>query len=229
MRWLPGRRAEGGVRVKRLLPYVFLLALPVAWAPARAQDTGSDQVNERLEQVLENQRIMMERLAPDPLKGRHFGVEFNLPRALLYDEFHSLSGGVSLFPPGLNAEIAFPVFYGRSDTDPGPPHVTTWLVDAHYRYFLAETRHGFYISGFVRYAHLSGTLERQPGDGTVSKLGLGCGIGYRVFSKRGPYWGTSLSLGRYVLGRNDRFAGDDFGDDMAAIVDVELLKFGWAF
>lgn len=213
----------------RLLPYVLTVAILLAGAPAWAQGTDTDRINERLDTIIQNQQVMMERVSPDPLKGKRFGVEFNLPRAMLYSELHSLSGGVSWFPSRLHAEIAFPLFYGRSDTDPGPPHLTTWLVDAHYRYFLGETRRGFYLAAFTRYAHLSGTLDGQTANATEDKLGLGFGIGYRVFSKRGPYWGTSLSVGHYVIGHNDIFADDDFGDDMAVIVDVELLKFGWAF
>jgi hypothetical protein len=61
--------------------------------------------------------------------------------------------------------------------------------------------------------------------------GAGVGIGYRKFSYRGLYWGASLSLGRYFIGKNDRFYGSwlSYDDDNEIIIDVEFLKFGWAF
>lgn len=57
------------------------------------------------------------------------------------------------------------------------------------------------------------------------------GLGYRKFSYRGLYWGASLNIGRYLLGKNDYFRGGifDYDNDAEMIYDVELFKFGWAF
>jgi hypothetical protein len=67
--------------------------------------------------------------------------------------------------------------------------------------------------------------------GNESKLGIGVGLGYRIFSYRGLYWGTSISFGRYLIGKNNKFSGGflTYDDDNQYILDIELLKFGWAF
>jgi len=214
-----------------VVPLAVLAATPaLAQDAGDAQDQGDASINERLDTIIANQRIMMERVAADPLAGHRFGVEINPARLLVYPELHSITGTVSVFPAPLHAEIAFPLFYGRSES--GSARLTAVLADAHYRYFLGAVRNGFYISTFARYAHLAGTLAAPGGaggHGKEDKLGVGFGIGYRIFSKPGPYWGASLSLGRYVVGRGDVFAADDFGDDMDLIADVEMLKVGWAF
>ena len=116
---------------------------------------------------------------------------------------------------------------------------TLLTLDAHYRYFLGDTTNGFYINGFGRLAR----LRAKTGDdlswldgyathptATENKFGVGVGIGYRIFSKNGLYWGTSLSAGRYIVGKNDKFIMANFGnDDSQTIIDIEMLKFGYAF
>jgi len=60
---------------------------------------------------------------------------------------------------------------------------------------------------------------------------FGFGFGYRVFSKKGLYWGFSFTAGRYVTGKSNRFTGGflTLDDDDEQYYDFELLKFGWAF
>ena len=59
------------------------------------------------------------------------------------------------------------------------------------------------------------------------------GIGYRIISESGYYWGASLSAGKYIIGNYDVFLDSDgistTLDDEEFIFDVELLKFGFAF
>ena len=115
-------------------------------------------------------------------------------------------------------------------------------IDFHYRCFLGNTQNGFYLSGFLRYA----SLERYLGNNnlfyfgeeeefntkeTEHKIGIGVGIGYRIFSYKGFYWGTSISFGRYIIGDSDNFYGNflSWEEDLKQISDVELLKFGYAF
>ncbi|NCQ11408.1 MAG: hypothetical protein GW809_04525, partial [Bacteroidetes bacterium] len=66
---------------------------------------------------------------------------------------------------------------------------------------------------------------------SIVKVGLGIGIGYRIFSYKGIYWGTSLNVGRYFIGKNDHFYSSflEINDDATMILDIEFLKFGWAF
>jgi len=67
--------------------------------------------------------------------------------------------------------------------------------------------------------------------GVANKLGIGFGMGYRIFSYKGLYWGVSASLGRYFIGENDMFQSSSYfaDDDSEMIFDFEFLKFGWTF
>ena len=62
-------------------------------------------------------------------------------------------------------------------------------------------------------------------------MGVGIGIGYRIFLKSGYYWGASLSVGHYLVGENNKFGVSNlvYADDKARIADIELFKFGYAF
>ena len=97
------------------------------------------------------------------------------------------------------------------------------------------------MSGFSRFAYLNGIandIYNYDMDYTITgekesvfKVGLGIGIGYRIFSYKGIYWGTSLNVGRYLIGKNEHFYSGflDINDDATMILDIEFLKFGWAF
>jgi hypothetical protein len=173
-----------------------------------------------------------------PLTGKNYGIEVNVFRLLYIDQAYTFSGGLSLFNVDRNSEVAFPFYIQSAKND---NELSEFTLDCHYRYFLGESQKGFYASLFTRYAFLNGTtydpnplLSTQTGGkkDTQHKFGFGVGFGYRVFSFRGLYWGSSMSVGRYLLGENNRF--DDSGlfgynDDGEFIFDIELLKFGWAF
>jgi hypothetical protein len=189
--------------------------------------------------LLYNKRCI-QKAKNEPLKGKKYGVELNLIRLLTTSatEF-SFSGSFSLFNINRKAEIAFPIFYQKTNSGKLLVGPNVFTLDCHYRYFLGNTQNGFYLSGFTRYANLNGTTgtqytlltENTPGPReTENKLGLGAGLGYRYFSYKGFYWGSSLSIGRYIIGKNNKFTSGFFGnDDSEYIIDMELLKFGWAF
>ena len=64
------------------------------------------------------------------------------------------------------------------------------------------------------------------------KFGLGIGTGYRFFPKNKPYyWGASISVGQYITGKHNLYDGGTgvLTADSKYIVDIELLKFGYAF
>lgn len=102
---------------------------------------------------------------------------------------------MSLFGVNRNAEIAFPFYIAQSDDD-DRFELDIFTLDVHYRNFLGDKQKGFDISAFARYAHLSGTLGDEVfvfdapdtnETGSENKLGVGVGIGYRIFSTRGWY------------------------------------------
>ncbi len=208
-----------------------------------------DRIEGKIDLIEENTRLTRETLRDEPLGERRLGVEFNLIRPLMWggDE-RTLSGGFSYFDVERKVEYAFPVMWSSAEHDDywggsngniaaGDKRLNTFTVDAHYRKYLGDTLDGFYISGFARAAHLSGLVDEDDDSvlrsGSEFKLGVGFGVGYRVISRSGIYWGTSLSVGRYLVGDSDKFR-DTNGisaeiDDAETIFDVELLKFGMAF
>jgi hypothetical protein len=54
------------------------------------------------------------------------------------------------------------------------------------------------------------------------------GIGYRYFSTSGFYWGTSIVYGAYFSADERTIQGVTL-DDTKTILDLEILKFGFAF
>ena len=202
-----------------------------------------DGIDKKVDTVIEKQERIYSKVENNPLQGRKYGVELNLFRLLtIDDESSSFSGTVSYFDHARTAEIALPFLYSSDRYGADDGRFTLFTVDAHYRNFLGDTLNGFYVSGFGRLARLHG----RTGDGwdwfssnatrptaTENKFGIGVGIGYRIFSKNRIYWGTSLSVGRYIFGENDKFYNSNFFDirdeDSQTILDIELLKFGYAF
>lgn len=215
---------------------VFVCFWPFfSWAQDKRPDSLS--VSSKLDSIYMLQKKMYSEMKNEPLANKNIGIEFNILRLLLIEKAVSLSGSFSFFSLDRNAEIAFPIYYSDPEEREDLIDLT---IDCHYRYFLGNTQNGFYLSGFVRYAH----LERYLGDNDVlwdegkigtksteNKIGIGVGIGFRRFSYKGPYWGTSLSFGRYIIGKNNQFYGSFLAldDDQKFIFDMEFFKFGWAF
>jgi hypothetical protein len=203
-----------------------------------AQDSKPSD-SAKLDSILALQKQMNEKLDNNPLKNKTIGFEVNLFRVLYIDDAFTFSGGVSLFDIDRRAEIAFPFYIQLPQSN---LELTALTVDGHYRFFLGKRQDGFYVSAFSRLAYLNGISNDNyyydvvndmisGKKESVFKIGLGIGIGYRIFSYRGIYWGTSLNVGRYIIGKNENFYSSflDLNDDEKMILDIELLKFGWAF
>ncbi|NCP84090.1 MAG: hypothetical protein GW823_04165 [Bacteroidetes bacterium] len=202
-----------------------------------AQDSKSTD-SAKLDSILALQKQMNERLDRNPLKTKTFGVEVNLFRLLSFDEAYTFSAGLSFFDIDRRSEIAFPLYVQIAQDD---YELTAITLDGHYRYFLSNRQGGFYVSAFSRFAFLNGQknnydyyyddISTKNDRESIVKVGLGIGIGYRIFSYKGIYWGTSLNVGRYFIGKNDHFYSSflEINDDATMILDIEFLKFGWAF
>jgi hypothetical protein len=148
--------------------------------------------------------------------------------------------------------------YGSDDSDPtnnNQSNVDTSLVnksiDMHYRKFFSDELNGFYFSAFTRLSHFDGHVYTDqnsslaaPSDiekptyirGTEAfkklRFGLGVGLGYRLFPKnKRLYWGAGIILGRYIDDKEYKFVNDGspLTENTPIIVDIELLKFGYAF
>lgn len=213
----------------------FLLSGFVFFGSVQAQQESKiDTVLENQNKMLQNQEKILQQVTyVDPLEGKHFGVEFNpaLLLAGLGNETTFLSGGFSLFNLAPQAEIAFPVYYRNYHND----DEELLTADIHYRLFFSKRR-GFYASAGLRYARLTGELSKWDDAAnrdisenvTVNKFGAFFGIGYRYFSKIGIYWGTGIIMGTYFSDDTDKIDGA-FMDDGKFLIDVELLKIGYAF
>lgn len=216
-------------------------------APATPADNKAiDRIEKKIDRLARTANKQDKAYLDQPLGDRTQGVEFNFFRLLTLGEDEStLSGTYSIFNTQNNTEIAFPIMYSQAEhNDIDNQDLTTFTADAHYRKYLGERLDGFYLSGFARVAHLSGVLgddsynsymNNQQASRTDSetKIGVGVGIGYRIISTSGFYWGASLSVGRYLIGDSDKFyeskgISADI-DDEEFIFDIELLKFGYSF
>lgn len=195
-----------------------------------------EKVDKKIDKIYETQQIMYEETKNSPLHDKKYGIEVNLFRFLLLENT-SFSGTFSLFDVNRNAELAFPIYY-FSPEDKFNTEIFT--LDCHYRYFLRNTQNGFYVSAFARFAKFDGWVEDWDYDDdddyydkkSITDIGIGVGIGYRIFSYKGLYWGTSVSFGRYLGGHNIEemeFNNNDLFIPLDQIINIEFLKFGWAF
>jgi hypothetical protein len=201
-----------------------------------------DSIYKTQKEMQKQQNLIYETLKNNPLQNKKYGIEINLFRLLMWDADmwninHTFSSTFSLFSYKRDVEIAFPFFYNNSDNSP----IRQITLDCQYRKFLGNTQTGFFITGFIRYANLHGEYgdwwdiqgwnDEDNGIGTENKVGIGFGFGYRKFSYKGFYWGTSLNLGRYLIGESDLFKSSPlwYDNDSEFIFNFEFFKFGYAF
>jgi len=230
-----------------LLTMVFIVSLP-----AVAQDPTSAA---KIDTVLIYQKAMMETQQKiynethyvEPLANKTAGIELNLARLLVSSgqDYLTVSGTFSLFNVNRSAELAFPIFYQNgtkrnTDSFNGSSYnvpLTLLNIDATYRQFLGQHQDGFYFSVGARYTYIKGiegadlivfSINTGGPEITTSKVGAYFGIGYRYFTRSGFYWGTSVIYGRYFSNDN-RDIQEVLFDDSKTIIDIEILKFGFAF
>lgn len=237
-----------------ILPLSLVLIGITSPILAQQEETTTEDSLERIEskidRILDTSDSTSKAYIDQPLGERKFGVEFNFFRVIAWDEWDkSISGTFSIFNTQNNTEIAFPYMYstGRHEYDDSyelDDSLTSITVDTHIRKYLGHRLDGFYLSTFARLTRIEGlkdtdydyiypTPNMQFNKNTETKLGVGIGIGYRIISSSGFYWGTSLSVGRYFVGESDIFLDSESIsatiDDEELIIDVEMLKFGYAF
>ena len=231
--------------MKKLLIVVLGLLL---FTSLYAEKLSTMSTDEKVDSIYVLQKKMYKDVKNQPLENKKYGVEFNFLRLLFFGSDidylnHSLSGTFSLFYPKKKVEIAFPFLYSNTtvkwhDEFTEDTSLRQITLDCHYRKFLGNSLNKFYISGFIRYANLKG----YKGEGwfkgsrdesemtTENKIGIGIVVGYRIFSYSGFYWGASLSLGKYIIGKNGIFRNEVLYDnDGELIYSVEFFKFGYAF
>ncbi|MCK4359930.1 MAG: hypothetical protein KAW92_14555 [Candidatus Cloacimonetes bacterium] len=237
-----------------ILFLLIYLTFPI-FAQSQNENEKLDEMttDEKIDSIYVTSKKILETVKSEPLADKKYGIEINIFRLLFFGSDtnllnHTLSGGFSLFGVDRNAEIAFPIFYSNPENKWGFDYydeinyLRQFTLDCHYRRFLGHFQKGFYISGFIRYANIRGYeyyyWDYWDDDDSINskmssenKLGIGIGIGYRIFSYKGFYWGTSLNLGRYFIGENDKYIGQFlwYDNDNEVIFNFELLKFGWAF
>ena len=225
--------------MKKLL--IVILGL-LFFSSIYAEENTNLKTEEKIDSIYVIQKKIYQTVKDQPLQDKKYGVEFNFFRLLFFGSVtdglnHTLSGTFSLFYPKKKVEIAFPFFYSNTDRYYEDSSVRQITLDCHYRKFLGNSLNKFYISGFVRYANLKGYEDsywfKDKDDdlvmSTENKVGVGFGVGYRIFSYSGFYWGTSISVGRYIIGENGKFSNIIWNNDNEIIINFEFLKFGYAF
>lgn len=209
----------------------------------------SNTSDEKLDKILDNQEsikkdveiIKKKTTEVSPISSKTFGIELN-PFWLLYagdNEFEGthLTGGVQLFSIDRNAEISIPFIIHDAKS------FSEYSLDLNYKRFLAKTQHGFFINAFTRISKieanvLTGSFSLDEGSSIESsqfndtRLGLGFGLGYRVYSEFGLYWGFGIGLGKFFIyeePEDEMFDLGIFNSTSNFIFDIELMKFGFAF
>jgi len=185
------------------------------------------------------------------------GLEINPFRLVDLDqEFITASGTLTFFRLKHNFEIAFPVYYSKTNLTylPTGGKVETTTIDCRYRHYISllpKMENSVYLSAGIRLTQIKGSLGDRynaengmnpphtyiyPQD-TENKFGLSIGFGSRFLTTSGFYLGASFSIGRYFFGRDNRFFPDYYEDkayiipdeDHRYFIDIELFKIGWAF
>jgi len=210
-------------------------------------DETLQRVEGKVDGLDEKVNLSNQALVEQPLGDKTQGIEINMFRFLTMglDGESSFSGSYSWFDTTNNVEIALPVLYSSSDydIDGSNKSIDSFNLDLHYRKYMGHRLDGFYLAGFARYTYLSGIKGNEYDDffsessessiSSENKFGIGVGIGYRIMSRSGFYWGSSISVGRYVIGDAEQFDTTDSisaaMDDRDVIFDVEFFKFGFAF
>lgn len=231
--------------MKKLL---FVVVVLLFFTSLYAENLSTMSTDEKVDSIYVLQKKMYKDVKDQPLENKKYGIEFNFLRLIFFGSDidylnHSLSGSFSLFFPKKKVEIAFPFFYSEPtvkwhDDYSQDCSLRQITLDCHYRKFLGNSLNKFYIAGFVRYANLKGYegeswIKGKDDDSEMSaenKIGIGISVGYRVFSYAGFYWGSSLNVGKYIIGKNNRFRNEFLYDnDSEIIYNIEFFKFGYAF
>jgi hypothetical protein len=232
--------------MKRSIIYGVIVLMLVS-IPAKAQDSTNSA---KLDSLILYQKIMLDQQEKiydelvryrEPLANKKFGIEFNPAYmiASISRSYFVFSGGISLFSIDRKAEIALPIFFQNGKNNGGD--FTEWDQDLIYRRFLSRHQDGFYFEGGVRYTHIREPYENwyyydgynyRPSSSvnTTDKLGMMFGLGYRYFSTSGLYWGISIKYGAYFGHDDHHYDGVLLlANDSKTILDIEILKFGYAF
>lgn len=212
---------------------LFPLALILLAATASRSATPQISDSEKLDSLMQiSKEIRMEVRKINPLLDKRYGVEINPAFPLLAaGDGIALTGGLQVFHWDRRAEISFPFQIFKEGSN------GLFTQDAHYRRFLGPTQGGAYLSAFARYSYIATDIfSWSPENGNTStyftdhRAGVGFGIGYRLYSRKGLYWGMSLNLGRNLIAQDqDGFPeADIFIDFGKTIFDVEFFKFGFS-
>ncbi len=226
--------------------YSLIVMLVAIASVVVAQDTTATAKFDTLLVHQMKQKILEKNQYVPPLTNKWAGIELDLARILVStgQDYFTFPGTFSLFDVTRLAEIAFPFFIksgtsrkreGFDGTEYDVP-LTLINLDATYRHFLGKYQEGFYFSVGMRYTYIKGLegddfiffpANRNTSHSSTHKFGVYFGVGYRYFTESGFYWGVSLIYGRYFGGERDY--QEVLLDDKGTIIDVEILKFGFAF
>jgi hypothetical protein len=181
--------------------------------------------------------------ATPPTKTKSWGVEINpLSLTILGSNSEKVfSGVVSRFDNDNATEMALSLVYAKEYSSYNNYYQTnnqmtkTINIALHYRQFIKDQTKGFYYGGFGSYTSLDGKVKDDIHLATVTKVGIGAEIGFRLmkpYTDWSIYWGPALRIGRYFGSNNDVFEGSTLGMSMydsQLFFDVDFLRIGYRF
>ena len=210
-------------KMKKIMKHTTIIALLISIALGDDQEPIS---NDSLAVLLSEgqEQILDEVVYEDPLANKKLGIMFNPISPILYEDGLRLSGGFSYFPKDKDTEFSLGYQYINKSDD----RDYQLDIDILNRfYFGRKYRKGFHLlyGGRVTSYRNSSInffgydIETETTEGFM--LGVSFGLGYRILSKKGWYWGASYYIGRHLLVENEN------DDDI--YMWMELLKIGYLF
>ena len=212
------------------IKYVMFLILLIGLALSQEDKPIS---NDSLAVLLTTgqEQILDEVVYDDPTENKRWGIMFNPISPILYKDGLRLFGGFSYFPKNKGNELSLNYQY-INESDNSDYHLDIDILNRFY--FGRKYRKGFHIlfGGRVtsyRDGHINFfgyDIETETREGSM--LGVSFGVGYRIFNKKGWYWGTSAYVGRHLIinNENDPVYDQEINE---TYLWMEFLKIGYLF
>ena len=155
--------------------------------------------------------------------GKHFGIAVNPVLAL----FEWGSAEVNLWDIDHTAEINIPIQFGKNPYffDEEDIDVSYFSSGVNYRRFFNTKQQGFFASVGWQFERANVSNAHDKIHGSTNSILFG--MGYRLISENGLFWGFSLSAGR-KWGEISDLSGDSISGSGLAL-DIDLFKFGYAW
>ncbi len=155
--------------------------------------------------------------------GKKMGVAVNPVLAL----FEWGSGEVNFWNIDKNAEINIPIQFTHNPffVDDDNTDVTYFSTGVNYRRFFSEKQKGFFLQAGWKFDYGTASDGFESASGSAHSLLFG--MGFRVISKNGVFWGAGINIGR--MWGSLKEANGEIARGSGPTLDIDLFKFGYAW